>query len=504
MYRGEFIMEKRSCGVLMHITSLPSPYGIGTFGHEAERFADWLKEAGQSCWQILPTGPTGYGDSPYQPFSSFAGNPLMIDLDELCENGLLTRSRCEGADFGADPGYVDFEKVSKTRAELLREAYKSFEDDVGFTSFVMEEADWLDDYALFAALKEKFGGKPWTVWDEEIKQRRPDALEKYRAELKDEIRYVKFVQYVFFRQMDRFHRYCNKNGISVIGDIPIYVAPDCSDVWAQPELFELDENRSPKRVAGVPPDYFSKTGQLWGNPLYNWEKLKETGFLWWIKRVKKSMKYCDILRIDHFRAFDTYYAIPFGHTTAEHGTWENGPGMALFDAIRGELGDVNIIAEDLGDIFDSVKVLLRETGFPGMRVLQFGFNPENADNDHLPHHYPENCAAYTGTHDNATIVQWYKEADESSRAMARRYLKKGLLERTNDCFIRNVYASPAKLAIIPMQDILGLGAKARMNIPSTLGGNWSWRMDRNALTTARAEKLKALAETYFRTDLSEN
>ncbi len=497
-------MEKRSCGVLMHITSLPSPYGIGTFGREAERFADWLKEAGQSCWQILPTGPTGYGDSPYQPFSSFAGNPLMIDLDELCENGLLTRSRCENADFGADPDYVDFEKVSKTRAELLREAYNGFEDDVGYTSFTMEEAGWLDDYALFTALKEKFGGKPWTVWDEDIKLRREDALKKYRDELKDEIRYVKFVQYIFFRQLDRFHRYCNKNGISVIGDIPIYVAPDCSDVWAQPELFELDDNRNPKRVAGVPPDYFSKTGQLWGNPLYNWEKLKETGFDWWIKRVEKSMKYCDILRIDHFRAFDTYYAIPFGHTTAEHGTWENGPGMALFDAIREKLGDVNIIAEDLGDIFDSVKQLLRETGFPGMRVLQFGFNPENADNDHLPHRYPENCAAYTGTHDNATIVQWYKEADENSRAMARRYLGKRLFERINTCCIRNVYASPAKLAVIPMQDILGLGARARMNIPSTLGGNWGWRMKGNALTPAKAEKLKSLAMTYFRTDLSEN
>ncbi len=491
-------MEKRSCGVLMHITSLPSPYGIGTFGKEAERFADWLKEAGQSCWQILPTGPTGYGDSPYQPFSSFAGNPLMIDLDELAENGLITRSKCENADFGADPAYVDFEKVNKTRTELLREAYKSFEDDVGYTSFVMEEADWLDDYALFAALKDKFGGKPWTVWDDDIKLRKPEALEKYRAELKDEIRYVKFVQYIFFRQLDRFHRYCNKNGISVICDIPIYVAPDCSDVWAQPELFELDEKRCPKRVAGVPPDYFSKTGQLWGNPLYNWDKMKETGYEWWIKRVKKTMKNCDMLRIDHFRAFDTYYAIPFGHTTAEHGTWENGPGMALFDAIRKELGNVNIIAEDLGDIFDSVKQLLAQTGFPGMRVLQFGFNPENADNDHLPHHYPENCVAYTGTHDNSTIVQWYKETDENSRAMAKRYLRKGLFESVNTCCIRNVYASPAKLAIIPMQDILGLGAKARMNIPSTLGGNWNWRMEKGALSLARAEKLKALAETYFR------
>jgi 4-alpha-glucanotransferase len=491
-------MDKRSCGVLMHITSLPSPYGIGTFGKEAEKFADWLKEAGQSYWQVLPIGPTGYGDSPYQPFSSFAGNPLMIDLDELVENGYITRAQCESADYGADPGYVDFEKVNKTKTKLLKEAYKSFVDDVGYTSFVLEEAEWLDDYALFMALKDKFGGKPWTQWDDDIKLRSPEALEKYKDELKDEIRFYKFVQYIFFRQWDRFHRYCNKNGINIIGDIPIYVSPDCADVWAKPELFELDEKRCPKRVAGVPPDYFSKTGQLWGNPLYDWKAMKESGYDWWIKRVKKSAQCYDMLRIDHFRAFDTYYAIPYGHKTAEHGKWEQGPGMELFDAIKKELGDVNIIAEDLGDIFDSVKVLLKNSGFPGMRVLQFGFNPENADNDHLPHSYPKNCVAYTGTHDNSTIMQWYKEADEKSRAMAKRYTKKCFLERMNMCFIRNVYASPANLAIIPMQDILGLGKEGRMNVPSTLGGNWNWRMKAGAAKPSTANKLKELAETYFR------
>ena len=488
----------RSCGILMHISSLPSPYGIGTFGKEAERFADWLKQAGQKYWQVLPIGPTGYGDSPYQPFSSFAGNPLLIDLDELAENGFITRKSVEDSDYGADPTYVDFDKVRKCKMELLREAFAGFTDDVGYTSFVMDEQDWLDDYALFTALKDKFGGRPWTEWDEDIKLRSPEALKKWREELKDEIKFVKFVQYIFYRQWDRFHRYCNKNGIQIIGDIPIYVSPDSADVWAQPELFELDERRNPRRVAGVPPDYFSATGQLWGNPLYNWEEMHRTGYKWWLARIGKAKENYDMLRIDHFRAFDTYYAIPAGHKTAEHGTWEKGPGMELFNAINNDLGDVNIIAEDLGEIFDSVKVLLKDTGFPGMRVLQFGFNPDNTDNDHLPHNYPVNCCAYTGTHDNAPIMQWYREADAATRAMAKRYLKPNFFERFNMCCIRTVYASPASLAIIPMQDILGLGKESRMNVPSTVGGNWSWRMLPGKLTPQIAEKLHDLAVTYFR------
>lgn len=488
----------RSCGILMHISSLPSPYGIGTFGKEAERFADWLKQAGQKYWQVLPIGPTGYGDSPYQPFSSFAGNPLLIDLDELAENGFITRKAIEDSDYGADPTYVDFDKVRKCKMELLREAFAGFTDDVGYTSFVMDEQEWLDDYALFAALKDKFGGRPWTEWDEEIKLRKPEAIKKWREELKDEIKFVKFVQYIFYRQWDRFHRYCNKNGIQIIGDIPIYVSPDSSDVWAQPELFELDEQRNPKRVAGVPPDYFSATGQLWGNPLYNWEEMHRTGYKWWLARIGKAKENYDMLRIDHFRAFDTYYAIPAGHKTAEHGTWEKGPGMELFNAIKNDLGDVNIIAEDLGEIFDSVKVLLKDTGFPGMRVLQFGFNPDNTDNDHLPHNYPVNCCAYTGTHDNAPIMQWYKEADSRTKAMAKRYLKPNFFEKFNMCCIRTIYASPASLAIVPMQDILGLGKESRMNVPSTVGGNWSWRMLSGKLSPQMAEKLHELTVTYFR------
>lgn len=491
-------MNKRSCGVLLHITSLPSPYGIGTLGKEAERFADWLKSAGQSYWQVLPIGPTGYGDSPYQPFSSFAGNPLLIDLDELCEHGLLDKSDCEDADYGADPAYVDYDKVSKTRGELLRKAFAKFVDDVGYTSFVLEEAEWLDDYALFTAVKGKFGGRSWTEWDEDIRLRRPEALEKYRGELKEEIRFVKWCQYIFFRQWNRFHGVCKAKGIKIIGDIPIYVSPDCSDVWANPGLFELDERLNPKRVAGVPPDYFSKTGQLWGNPLYNWQEMKNTGYAWWIKRVKKSAQLYDMLRIDHFRAFDTYYAIPYGNPTAEHGNWEHGPGMELFNAIKNQLGEVNIIAEDLGDIFDSVKKLLADSGFPGMRVVQFGFNPENADNDHLPHNYPANSVCYTGTHDNATVVQWYKDADPASRRMAKRYLQKTTFARLSDCAIRAAYASPSFLTVIPAQDILGLGAKGRMNVPSTLGGNWSWRLLPKQLKGRHAAFLRDLAQTYMR------
>lgn len=491
-------MEKRSCGVLMHITSLPSRYGIGTLGEEAERFADWLKSAGQSYWQVLPIGPTGYGDSPYQPFSSFAGNPLMIDLDELCEQGLLSKSECENADFGADPLIVDYEKVSETRSELLHKAFANFTDDVGFTGFMLEQKEWLDDYALFMALKKEFGGKPWTQWDDDIKFRSPEAMKKYSEKLSDEIRCNKFCQYIFFRQWTRFHNFCAQRGVKIIGDIPIYVSPDSSDVWANPRLFELDERLNPKRVAGVPPDYFSKTGQLWGNPLYNWSEMKRDNYSWWVSRVKKSAELFDMLRIDHFRAFDTYYAIPFGEKTAEHGGWEKGPGMDLFNVIAEQVPNADIIAEDLGDIFDSVKKLLEESGFPGMRVLQFGFNPENSDNDHLPHNYPKNCVCYTGTHDNATFKQWYSEADMKTKNMCRKYLGKKLFVPLNRYAIRAAYASPAKLTIIPMQDILGLGKKGRMNVPSTLGGNWSWRMKKKALRKRHAKMLRGLSETYMR------
>ena len=489
----------RSCGILMHITSLPSPYGIGTFGAEAEAFVDWLKASGQKYWQVLPLGPTGYGDSPYQSFSTFAGNPLLIDLDDLVENGMLTKEQCAEADYGADPSFVDYEKVTRTKMKLLEEAFTHFEEDeIAYVSFIKDEAWWLDNYALYMAIKESNGQVSWQNWDNDLKMRKPEALRKAGDELHDRVSFWKFVQYTFYRQWQQLKRYANRNDVKIIGDIPIYVAMDSADVWANKELFLLDREGNPTDVAGVPPDYFSKTGQLWGNPIYNWEKMKEDRYAWWIKRIGKSAEMFDLLRIDHFRAFDTYYAIPYGETTAINGKWLVGPGMDLFNEVKAQLGTANIIAEDLGEIFDSVKELLKASGFPGMRVLQFGFNPKNEDSDHLPHRYPPNCVAYTGTHDNATIMQWLKEADRDSAKMAKRYVKPNFLEKFNWAAIRSIYMSSAGLVIVPMQDVLGLGAKARMNIPSTLGGNWKWRMKKGANSERLGEKLKELAETYFR------
>lgn len=488
----------RSCGVLLHITSLPSPYGIGTFGADAEAFVDWLKESGQSYWQVLPIGPTGYGESPYSSFSTFAGNPLMIDLDDLIKNGLIKKEICEESDFGADPSFVDFEKVYRTKLPILREAFSNFSEDVGYLAFIQEQAEWLEDYSLFMAVKSDKKNVSWTEWENEIKLRRPDAVRAAKEKLIDEIKFWKFIQYTFFRQWEKLKRYANMQGIKIIGDIPIYVAMDSADVWSHPELFQLDGMGFPTSVAGVPPDYFSETGQLWGNPLYNWDKLQKTGYAWWIKRIQSATKMYDIVRIDHFRAFDTYYSIPYGEKTAINGVWETGPGMELFNAIEKSLGKVSIIAEDLGDITDSVRELLKQTGFPGMRVIQFGFNPEFSDNDHLPHRYPPNCVAYTGTHDNSTSMQWVKSADRNTLKMARAYVRPQLLEPLSKAFIRTIYQSSAGLVIIPMQDILGLGKEGRMNTPSTLGNNWIWRMKKNAANKTRSIRLKGLAQTYYR------
>ncbi len=488
----------RSCGILMHITSLPSPYGIGTFGEEAEKFVDWLKSAGQSYWQVLPVGPTGYGDSPYQSFSTYAGNPLLIDLDALVRAGLLSQAKCESADYGADPAYVDFDRVNSTKMALLRDAYKNFEEDAGFLAFERNEAEWLDDYSLFMALKTENNLVSWTEWDDVLRFRKPEAIADARERLKEEIGFWKFIQYTFYSQWDRLKSYANKNGISIIGDIPIYVALDSSDVWANTSLFEMDERLNPRRVAGVPPDYFSETGQLWGNPLYDWDVMRKEKFSWWISRIKKASQLYDVVRVDHFRAFDTYWAVPYGEKTAINGKWEQGPGMDLWNEVKAQLGEINIIAEDLGDIFDSVKELLKASGFPGMRVLQFGFNPESNDNDHLPHRYPPNCVAYTGTHDNSTVMGWYKSADTKSRAMCRRYLKPMPFEKLNKAFIRELYKSSVGLAIVPMQDVIGLDDRARMNIPSTLGGNWKWRALKKQITSKSAEMMKDFAETYYR------
>lgn len=488
----------RSCGILMHITSLPSPYGIGTFGAQAEAFVDWLKSAGQSYWQVLPIGPTGYGDSPYQSFSTFAGNPLLIDLDDLVKSGLITRAKCQAADFGADPTYVDFEKVTKTKMTLLREAFAGFKENAAYSAFAEKENAWLDDYALFMALKLKHNQCAWGQWEEKYRLRQPEAIEQACEELKDEINFWKFIQFTFYSQWERLKNYANKNGVKIIGDIPIYVAPDSADVWANANLFQMDEELKPKAVAGVPPDYFSETGQLWGNPLYDWEAMKKEKYSWWISRIEKAAELYDIVRIDHFRAFDTYWAVPYGEKTAINGKWEQGPGMDLWNAVREQLGEKSIIAEDLGDIFDSVKELLKNSGFPGMRVLQFGFNPESNDNDHLPHNYPVNSVVYTGTHDNSTVLGWYKAADLKSKAMCRKYLTMRPFEKVNKAFIRELYKSQAELAIVPLQDVIGLDDKARMNIPSTLGGNWKWRAVSKQINESNAAMLRDMAETYYR------
>jgi len=488
----------RRSGILMHITSLASPYGIGTFGADAEAFVDWLVAAGQKYWQILPLSPTGYGESPYQSFSTFAGNPLLIDLDDLVANGLLTKAACDQADYGADPSFVDFDKVYRSKMRLLNEAFKSFTEDVGYLAFVQEEAEWLDDYALFMAVKEQYNLQSWQTWDKELRFRKADAVKKARDDFAERISFWKFIQYTFMRQWQKLKRYANKNGIKIIGDLPIYVALDSADVWSNTDLFLLNVDCVPTKVAGVPPDFFSKTGQLWGNPLYNWERMKKEKYLWWIKRVKKCAELYDTIRIDHFRAFDTYYAIDYGEKTAINGKWEIGPRMDFFNAISAALGDIDIIAEDLGEVFDSVTELLRDSGFSGMKILQFGFNPENADSDHLPHHYPYNCVTYTGTHDNSTLKGWFKNEKAETRRMFKNYLKPAFLESINHAAFRSLYQSRAKLVVLPMQDVLGLYDTARMNRPSTLGGNWIWRMKKGKNNMKLAGKLNGLVKTYFR------
>ncbi len=485
----------RKAGILLPISSLPSSYGIGGFTREAYDFVDFLAESGQSYWQILPMGPTGFGDSPYQSFSSFAGNPYYISLDDLIEEGYLTKDECQECDYGRTDRTVDYEKIYNTRLKLLSKAYKREEltNNQNYLDFVGENLKWLEDYALFMALKDYFGGKPWSQWDHDIKVGNPLAKEEYAFRLQSEVGFWKYVQYKFFTQWKRLKEYANENGIKIIGDIPIYVAYDSADVWANSALFELDEEKNPISVAGCPPDGFSKKGQLWGNPLYKWEIHKESGFLWWIYRIEHSFKLFDALRVDHFRGFDEYYSIPFGNRDAVNGEWKSGPKIELFDAIRKKLGSKEIIAEDLGFITSGVQELLEQSGFPGMRVFQFGFDKRDtgAKNSYLPHNYIENCVAYTGTHDNPTIVSWFFEISDDERQDVRNYLCD---KHTPDSeiylpIIGTVMRSNAKLVIIPIQDYLGLDSRARMNKPSTTGANWQWRVSKTELTSELAKQI---------------
>lgn len=491
----------RACGILLPVFSLPSKYGIGAFSKEAYDFVDFLKEAGQKYWQILPLGPTGYGDSPYQSFSTFAGNPYFIDVEEFVEKGWITSEDCRKFSCDCKSG-IDYEKLYVNRTALLMKAFKASNivSDKDFSTFCKKNAFWLDDYSLFMAVKNFYGGKSWTEWDKDIRVRKPDAVKKAMAEFAEEISFYRFVQYFFKKQWMALKKYANGNGIELIGDIPIYVAFDSSDVWASPELFDLNSDNIPNAVAGCPPDPFAITGQLWGNPLYRWDYHKETGYAWWIKRISFCFELYDVVRIDHFRGFDEFYSIPYGDPTAEFGKWKKGPGYGLFKAINDALGERKIIAEDLGFLTDSVRKLVKKTGYPGMKILQFAFGDGSA-NEYLPHMVGNNSVIYTGTHDNETTKGWYERLLTDDKKCAK-YLSEytGVTEPSEMAWavIRLAYASVCDTAIIPMQDVLNLGNEARINTPSVLGGNWAWRMKPGAATKTVAKRLKKLAQIYNR------
>lgn len=488
----------RRSGILLPVSSIGSKYGIGTFSKEAYEFIDFLKDAGQSYWQILPLGPTGYGDSPYQSFSTYAGNPYYIDFESLIQEGLLTEEECE-YDFGTDEASVDYEKIYESRMKVLKKAYIKFQgnETSAYRKFLSKHKAWLPDYALYMAIKKSLGEKGWNEWDEDIKLRKKAALKQYKESFADEINFYQFQQYLFYKQWSALKKYANKNGIEIIGDIPIYVAFDSADTWANPELFQLDESCTPIRVAGCPPDAFSETGQLWGNPLYRWSYHKETEYSWWMNRLEHCFQIYDVVRIDHFRGFDEYYAIPYAHTTAEHGRWEKGPGYSLFKTMKEKLGEKPVIAEDLGFLTDSVIKLVKRTGYPGMKILQFAFDSRE-ESDYLPHNYTNNCVVYTGTHDNDTTLGWYKTFGKKDKQFANHYLNIKSNKEVPEAFIRAAMASVADTAIIPMQDYLELGSEARLNTPSTLGNNWKWRMKKEALTPELSLKIRKLTQLYGR------
>ena len=493
----------RRSGVLLPIASLPSAYGIGTFSKEAYEFVDFLAQAGQKLWQILPLGPTGYGDSPYQSFSTFAGNPYYIDLEALIQEGFLTEKECRAADLQDTAAYVNYEKQYKNRYPLLRKAYEtafsrySFGEKKEYLAFKKENAGWLADYALFMAVKDAHKGACFMEWEEDIRIRKPEAVKKYAKKYEKDVEFYSFLQFLFLTQWETLKAYANEKGIEIVGDIPIYVAFDSADTWSNRELFQLDEEGYPTAVAGCPPDAFSATGQLWGNPLYDWEYHKKTGFDWWMKRLAHSFALYDVVRIDHFRGFDAYWSVPYGDKTAENGKWCDGPGYELFATMKKTLGEKQVIAEDLGFLTKRVKRLVKRTGYPGMKILQFAFDADN-DSEYLPHHYNNNCVVYTGTHDNDTTLGWYCTLHRKDKKFADAYLQTGRSKKEVQwAFIRAAIASVADTAIIPMQDYLGLGSEARINTPSTLGENWQWRMEKGADSTL-AERMQELNKLYAR------
>ena len=491
----------RASGILMHISSLPSKYGIGTMGDEAYKFVDFLTASRQTYWQILPLGPTSYGDSPYQSFSTHAGNPYFIDLDMLEEDGLLTEDDHIGVDWGDDPEKTDYEKLYKNRFMVLKKAYERFkkQDRLLFDMFLERNEMWISNYALFMAIKDSYEGKPWLMWDEGLKKRDPHSLWMFKEAHKDEVEFWEFLQFKFFEQWLKLKEYANNNGIQIIGDIPIYVALDSAAVWVHPDLFDLDDELMPRTVAGCPPDAFSATGQLWGNPIYNWQRHRETDYNWWIDRLRGAAELYDIVRIDHFRGFDSYYTIPYGNSTAEGGEWKTGPGIEFFRFVEARLGKLPIIAEDLGFLTPSVIQLLAESGFPGMKVLEFAFDPREESN-YLPYTYDKNCAVYIGTHDNSTIRGWLDDIDRDTYEFCKKFLNC----RSDDVsefvwdFINTAFACVGDTLVIQMQDYLALDDSARMNTPSTASGNWQWRMKAGAYTDELAEKIADITRTYGR------
>jgi len=488
----------RSSGILMHITSLPGPYGVGTMGKEAFAFVDFLKQAGQSMWQILPLTPTGYGDSPYQSCSSFAGNHYLIDLEALIEEGLLKKEEVEPIDWCWSETKADFGKLYNNRLKVLRIAYSRFQGGNDFELFLEDNESWLPDFAMFMALKAKNGGAPWYNWEPGVKMRYPEAMEAMEKELADELRFYSFVQYLFNKQWTALRTYANENGIKIIGDVPIYVPLDSVEVWSNPEMFQLDETLTPKVIAGCPPDGFSADGQLWGNPIYDWEKMKGDGYQWWIRRLEAAGDWYDIVRMDHFRGLEAYWAVPNGAATAKEGKWVKGPDMSFIEAIKKGLPQLEMIAEDLGFLTQEVLDLRDNSGFPGMKVLEFAFDSREPS-EYLPHTYTRNSVVYTGTHDNMTMRQWFETASRDAKKYAMEYMglneSEGLVLGT----IRTAMSSVSDVCIIQMPDWLDLGAFARMNFPGTLSdANWTWRVEKKAINSSLAKRIYNMTKLYGR------
>ncbi len=493
----------RQSGILMHITSLPGAYGVGTLGKEAYDFVDFLKNSGQSVWQLLPLTPTGYGDSPYQSCSTFAGNPYLIDLPLLVEAGLLLQWEPEAYVWEEDPERVDYGKLYQNRFALLRKAFDRFEDQSALDAFCRKHVDWLPDFALFMALKDKFDGKPWYHWDAALKHREPNALWEIRKELERPIRFYCFLQYLFYTQWEALRSYAHGKGIAFLGDVPIYVPMDSVEVWCSPELFRLDSSLNPEAVAGCPPDAFSEDGQLWGNPLYRWEIHKKDGYHWWIRRLSFAMGLYDKVRLDHFRGFEAYWAVPYGDATAKNGKWEKGPGMDFFDTVKKKLPGLALIAEDLGLLTQAVFDLRDGAGLPGMRVLEFAFDSREPSL-YLPHTYIQNTVCYTGTHDNMPLRQWLETAPAETLAYAKEYMQLSEAEGMVRGVIRTALSSVSELCVIPMQDWLELGESARMNSPGTMGSNWAWRALPHSCTPELADRIRAMTVLYGRCENKEN